>query len=101
MKKLETTQQYQDTIERTKGVKAVLFTQFFEKCDRCEKAKKAVNSLDINTEVFEFSAPKDSYPLPSLKIDTVPTLVLFNDGKEVKRVQGITDYVNSYKSLLK
>ena len=89
MKTLKTTQEYQEQVENTKGLKAVVFTQFNYKCSRCEVAKNVLKSIKDNAmPIYEFSAPLDAYPLPKLQLKTVPTLIIFKDNEEVSRLSG-------------
>ena len=89
MKTLKTTQEYQEQVENTKGLKAVVFTEFNYKCSRCEVAKNTlIHVQNPAIPIFEFSAPLDAYPLPKLELKTVPTLIIFKDNEEVSRLSG-------------
>ena len=93
MKKLITTDQFLNEVERAKNVPAVLFTQAIGNCPNCHYARFVINKNQdkINIPIYEMPVTADMYPATHLKIKSVPALVVFNDlGKEVCSLTRIT-----------
>ncbi len=90
MKTLKTTQDYINKVENNTQIVAVVFTQFNAHCNRCAKAIEVLKSIKKPAiPIFEFSAPQDAYPLNQLEINTVPTLVIFKNGKQQAEISGV------------
>lgn len=73
----------------------VLFTNISQ-CDRCDKAKEVMEEVQQQLPLFpiiEFREAQNVYPLneltKELDFDTVPTFVIFKNGKGMKVIKSV------------
>lgn len=106
MKQLE---QSQYPVLLKNKVCAILFTNPVP-CSRCDQVKALMPEVEQklpNIPIVYFEAAADVYPVnelsKELNFNTVPTLVIFKDGKPVsviKSVQTPKTYIQAFQKLL-
>lgn len=88
---------------------AILFTNPIP-CSRCDEVKALIPQVEQklpNTPIVYFAAAADVYPVnelsKGLNFSTVPTLVIFKDGKPasvIKSVQTPKTYIQALQGLM-
>ena len=68
------------------GIKVLKFSATW--CGPCKALTEALTGVDIGVEIVEIDVDKNQNLAQQYNIRGVPTLILAQDGKEVKRIVG-------------
>lgn len=90
--------------EKVKKSKTAVLVDFFATwCGPCQAMSPIIDELadEKEYEVYKVDVDENNDLASSYEIASIPTVVIFKDGKEVNRLQGLQNKENLLKELKK